>query len=60
MIKSQKQSDFMLVYLPDNDHEVQLKNPAHAEEAHVKILELLLVYSPWEEALKQNIFIIIK
>jgi hypothetical protein len=30
------QPDFMLIYLPDNDHEVHKKNPVHAEEALIR------------------------
>lgn len=63
LIESNRQPDFMLVYLPDNDHEVHKKNPAHAEEGliHVdrKIQEVLSAFGSWEEALQQNVFVII-
>ncbi|MBA4495156.1 alkaline phosphatase family protein [Paenactinomyces guangxiensis] len=62
LIQSEEQPDFMLVYLPDNDHEVHKKNPAHAEGALIRvdqhIQEILNVYDSWDEALNQCIFII--
>ncbi|MCY7477379.1 alkaline phosphatase family protein [Paenibacillus larvae] len=63
LIKSGNQPDFMLVYLPDNDHEVHKKNPAHAEEALIrvdaKIQDILSTFASWDEALDQCTVIVI-
>ncbi|MBG9791973.1 antitoxin [Paenibacillus dendritiformis] len=62
MIQSNQQPDFMLVYFPDNDHEVHKKNPAHAEEALIRvdrhIQEILYAFDSWEEAVNQCVFIV--
>ncbi|MFW5437353.1 alkaline phosphatase family protein [Paenibacillus apiarius] len=62
LIESQNQPDFMLVYLPDNDHEVHKKNPAHAEEPLIRvdrhIQNILSSFGSWDEAVKQCIFIV--
>lgn len=62
LIRSRNQPDFMLVYLPDNDHQVHKKNPAHAEGALIRvdqrIQEILNVFGSWDEALNQCVFII--
>jgi predicted AlkP superfamily pyrophosphatase or phosphodiesterase len=63
LIQSKNQPDFMLVYLPDNDHKIHKKNPAHAEAPliHVdkQIQAILNTFHSWDEALEQCIFIII-
>ncbi|GIM46309.1 hypothetical protein DNHGIG_18580 [Collibacillus ludicampi] len=63
LILSKDQPDFMLVYLPDNDHEVHKKNPDHAERSLIRvdrhIQELLNAFGSWEEAIVQCVFIII-
>lgn len=52
----------MLVYLPDNDHKVHKKNPAHAEESLIqvdkRIQEILNVFDSWDEALNQCVFVV--
>ncbi|CAH0121956.1 MULTISPECIES: alkaline phosphatase family protein [unclassified Paenibacillus] len=62
LIQSEKQPDFTLVYFPDNDHEMHKKNPAHAEEALIRvdqhIQDILYAFGSWEEAVKQCIFIV--
>ncbi|BFH14043.1 hypothetical protein J6TS7_17970 [Paenibacillus dendritiformis] len=62
MIQSNQLPDFMLVYFPDNDHEVHKKNPAHAEEALIRvdrhIQEILNAFDSWEEAVNQCVFIV--
>jgi predicted AlkP superfamily pyrophosphatase or phosphodiesterase len=63
LIQTQKQPDFLLAYLPDNDHKVHKKNPAHAEEALIQtdkqIQEILNVFGGWDAALDQCVFIVI-
>lgn len=63
LIQTHRQPDFMLVYLPDNDHEIHKVNPAHAEGSLIRvdqhIQDLLNVFGSWEEALEQCIFIVI-
>lgn len=60
--QSGKQPDFMMIYLPDNDHKVHKKNPAHGELALIRvdqhIQKLLSSFGSWEKALEQNIFIV--
>lgn len=62
IIESGKQPDFMMIYLPDNDHEVHKRNPAHGELALIRvdghIQKLLSSFGTWEKALEQNIFIV--
>jgi hypothetical protein len=63
LIQSNQLPDFTMVYLPDNDHEVHKKNPAHAEGALIKvdrhIQEILNLFASWDEALEQCVFIVI-
>ncbi|SEN29382.1 alkaline phosphatase family protein [Lihuaxuella thermophila] len=62
LIESGNQPDFMLVYLPDNDHAVHKMSPAHAEGALIRadqrIQEILNTFGSWDEALKKCVFII--
>jgi hypothetical protein len=62
LIKSNHQPDFMLVYLPDNDHEIHRKSPIHAEESLIRvdhrIQEILNVFDSWDDALNQCVFIV--
>ncbi len=62
LVQSNRQPDFMLVYLPDNDREVHKKNPAHAEEALIRvdrhIQEILNLYGSWDDAINQCVFIV--
>lgn len=62
LIQSNNQPDFTLIYLPDNDREVHKKNPAHAEEALIRvdrhIEEVLNIYGSWENAIEQCVFIV--
>ncbi|HBI05349.1 MAG TPA: antitoxin, partial [Paenibacillaceae bacterium] len=63
LIQSGDQPDFILCYLPDNDHEVHRKNPAHAEAALIKVdhhlQEILNTFSSWDEAIEECVFIVI-
>jgi predicted AlkP superfamily pyrophosphatase or phosphodiesterase len=63
LIESGNQPDFMLVYLPDNDHEIHRKNPDHAEESLIRvdkhIQEILHAFGSWDDALHQCVFIVI-
>jgi hypothetical protein len=63
LIRDDRQPDFMLVYLPDNDHEVHKKNPDQAERGVLrvdqKIQELLNAFGSWEDALRRCVFIIL-
>ncbi|MBO8171369.1 MAG: alkaline phosphatase family protein [Bacillaceae bacterium] len=63
LIRSGKQPDFILGYFPDNDHEIHKTNPAHAENALIRvdqhIQDILNAYGTWDEALEQSVFIII-
>jgi predicted AlkP superfamily pyrophosphatase or phosphodiesterase len=62
LIQSENQPDFMLVYLPDNDHKVHKTNPDHAEEPLISvdkhIQEILNTFESWESALKECVFIV--
>lgn len=62
LVESGEQPDFTLIYLPDNDSEVHRKNPAHAEDALIKVdhhlQEILNAFPSWEEAIKQCVFIV--
>ncbi|MCF6093086.1 alkaline phosphatase family protein [Microaerobacter geothermalis] len=62
LILSGNQPDFMMVYLPDNDHSVHITNPDHAEQALLKvdqqIRKLFDSFDTWEKALEKNIFIV--
>jgi len=55
--------DFLLVYLPDNDHRIHKKSPDHAEESLIQvdkcIQQILNTFHSWDEALDQFIFIVI-
>jgi hypothetical protein len=62
MIESGSPPDFMLVYLPDHDHEVHRKNPDCAAESLVKVdrhvQQILSAFPTWEDALKEYVFIV--
>ncbi|WP_199615656.1 alkaline phosphatase family protein [Paenibacillus alkalitolerans] len=63
LVRSGDQPDFMLVYLPDNDHTVHIRNPAHGEGSLIKvdrqIQDLLNEFGTWDDAIDQCVFIII-
>jgi hypothetical protein len=63
LIGSKNQPDFMLVYFPDNDHEIHKTNPAHAEKALIKvdghIQDILNAFDSWEEAVNECVFVVI-
>ena len=40
LIQSDRQPDFMLVYLPDNDHEIHKKSPAYGEEPLIRVVDI--------------------
>jgi predicted AlkP superfamily pyrophosphatase or phosphodiesterase len=54
--------DFLLVYLPDNDHRIHKKNPDHGEESLIQvdkcIQQILNMFPSWDEALNQFVFIV--
>ncbi|WP_018133288.1 alkaline phosphatase family protein [Effusibacillus pohliae] len=62
LIESGQQPDFMLVYLPDNDHQVHRANPAHAENTLIRvdqrIQQILNAFGSWEAAVDQCVFIV--
>ncbi|WP_078596420.1 alkaline phosphatase family protein [Evansella clarkii] len=62
LINRGSQPDFMMVYLPDNDHRLHRTGPEKGELSLIKvdrqIERLLNAYSSWEKAVKENIFII--
>jgi predicted AlkP superfamily pyrophosphatase or phosphodiesterase len=63
LIQSKSQPDFMLIYLPDNDHKVHKTNPAHAENSLIRvdeqIQELLNSFYSWDDALEKCVFIVV-
>lgn len=62
LVTSEKQPDFTLAYLPDNDHEVHKRNPDHARRALIRvdrrIQQILNAFGSWDEALNQCVFIV--
>lgn len=62
LIKQGKQPDFMLIYLPDNDHKIHKKSPQHGElpliQVDQQLQKLLNAYGSWEKALQENIIIV--
>jgi len=62
LIRSGRQPDFILAYLPDNDHKVHKQNPDHAETALIgvdrKIQQILNMFGSWDEALDRCVFIV--
>lgn len=62
LVKTGKQPDFTMIYLPNNDHEVHIKSPNYGESPLVRadqhIQRLLRAYGSWEQALKQNVIIV--
>ena len=62
LIKSGQQPDFLMVYLPSFDKEAHRNSPHYRvgfEEAERAFQEILNAYDSWEEALQENIFIVI-
>ncbi|MFM1651483.1 alkaline phosphatase family protein [Brevibacillus sp. B_LB10_24] len=62
VVKSGKQPDFTLIYLPDNDHKLH-KTPhlavEHLSQVDEQIVRFLDTFDSWEQALEQNIFIFV-
>ncbi len=61
-IASGNQSDLMMIYLPNHDHFIHknIHQPLISlERVDKKIATLLNAFGSWEDAIKQNIFIII-
>lgn len=61
-IASGKQPDLMLIYLPDHDHYLHkhINQPLESlMKVDKKIGEILDLFGSWEEAIRQNTFIII-
>jgi len=62
VLKSGKQPDFTLVYLPDNDHKLH-KCPQQAEEhlteVDEQIVRFLNYFDSWEQAVEKNVVIFI-
>lgn len=62
LVQSGRQPDFMLVYLPDNDHEIHKKNPSNAEDALIRvdrqIQNVLNGFGSWDDALERCVFIV--
>ncbi|TCS82553.1 alkaline phosphatase family protein [Tepidibacillus fermentans] len=62
IIESGHQPDFLMVYLPDHDHYLHkhIDQPLPSlEKVDQKIVQILNLFGTWEQALKQNTFIII-
>jgi hypothetical protein len=62
VIRSGKQPDFTLVYLPDNDHKVHVSPQqavAHLSEVDEQLCRFLDSFDSWEQALDRNIIILI-
>lgn len=63
MIGQRKQADFTLLYLPDHDHAMHRKNPAHMRDAILQLdrhlQRLLSAYGDWQRALSLNQFILL-
>jgi LEA14-like dessication related protein len=61
LIKQGDQPDFLMVYLPDFDKVVHKHNPHYDkgfEQVEVYLEGILNSYNSWEEALEENIFIV--
>ncbi len=62
LISSGRQPDFMLVYLPDTDKYSHVYGPRRSQRsirrADLQIQKILNAYPSWEQALKENIFIV--
>lgn len=62
VIKSGKQPDFTLVYLPDNDHKLHRspdKAVEHLAEVDHQLERFLNTFPSWERALEENVFLFI-
>lgn len=62
VITSGSQPDFMAIYLPDHDHYLHknIKHPLISlEKIDKKLAKFLNIFDSWENALKQNTFIIL-
>ncbi|MBO8164083.1 MAG: alkaline phosphatase family protein [Brevibacillus sp.] len=62
IVRSGRQPDFTLVYLPDNDHMVH-KSP-HLAEEHLaavdkQLVRFLQTFDSWEQALEKNVIILV-
>ncbi|MFY0546071.1 alkaline phosphatase family protein [Brevibacillus sp. H7] len=62
VVRSGKQPDFSLVYLPDNDHKLH-RSPGeaveHLAEVDQQLVRFLNSYASWEEVLEQNVCLFI-
>ena len=62
MLKSEGQADFTLIYLPDHDHAMHRKNPAHMRDAMMQLdrqlCGILDAYGDWKRAMTDTVWII--
>lgn len=62
VVKSGKQPDFTLVYLPDNDHKLH-RSPEqavdHLADVDVQLARFLNTFPSWEAAIEDNVFLFI-
>jgi hypothetical protein len=62
VVKSGKQPDFTLIYLPDNDHKLH-KSPGeavnHLAEVDKQLVRFLNTFDSWEQVLERNVCLFI-
>jgi hypothetical protein len=62
IVKSGKQPDFTLIYLPDNDHKLH-RSPSqaieHLADVDKQIVRFLNSYASWEQVLEENVCLFI-
>ena len=62
LIKAGEQPDFLAIFLPDFDREAHVHSPHYLrgfERAETLFQEILNSYDSWEQALEENVFIIL-
>ena len=63
MLRTVGQADFTMIYLPDNDHAMHRKNPAHMRDATLQldrhICGLLDACGDWRQALEDSVWILL-
>ena len=62
VVKSGMQPDFTLIYLPDNDHKLHQAYrlaEEHLAQVDEQLVRFLNTFDSWEQALQQNVFILV-
>jgi hypothetical protein len=62
VIRSGKQPDFTLIYLPDNDHKIHVSPDQavnHLADVDEQLVRFLNSFDSWEQAVDRNVFIFI-